>query len=377
MIYELNKHDYENVRPLCRDLGYHLTMQAVIDGTSPGRIYVDDVQKPHTAFICSVEGYYLAGDSENADFNQALSDLIHNTGESGKTLRAGEDAMNLDVFPRTWARHISTLFPDRAPLIEQRRKYICTQLRVEWKKLLPDGYSVHPIDQYLLERSGIKIPDHVYGWIQANWGNHEYFFQHGFGFCLVHEQQVVSWSVADCISGDRCEIGIHTLPEYQRRGLATITVAATVDFCFSQGFKSVGWHCNDNNVGSWKTAEKVGFVKERDYVFYLYVFDKATHLAESGWRSVQAKRYQEAVDAFQQVFALKEDAPHYWYHSAAMAYAGSGDSDNALAYLRKVAERDWPHFDFTAHCQEFVGLHDTPEWTAILRRMRKQQEVSA
>jgi RimJ/RimL family protein N-acetyltransferase len=366
MIYELNKEDYEKVRPLCRGLDYHLTMQAVIDGESPGRIYVDDVQTPHTAFICSVEGYYLAGDSENADFSQALSDLIHGTGESGKTFRDGEDAIELDVFPQAWERHMSTLFPDYAPLIEQRRKYLCTQLRVDWKKLLPDGYSVHPIDQYLLDHSGVKISDHVHGWIRGNWGSREYFFQHGFGFCLVHEQQVVSWSVADCISGDRSEIGIQTLPKYQRRGLATITVAATVDFCFSQGFKSVGWHCNDNNIGSWKTAEKVGFVKERDYQFYLYFFDKAVHLAETGWRCVQVKRYREAVDAFQQVFTLKEDAPHYWHHSAAMAYAGTGDSQTALSYLKNALERGWPHLDFTQSREEFTSLHGTPEWENMM-----------
>ena len=89
----------------------------------------------------------------------------------------------------------------------------------------------------------------------------------------MHEQQVVSWSIADCVSGERCEIGIHTLPEYRRQGLATITAAAAVDFAFSHGFKVVGWHCDDDNVGSWKTAEKVGFFKERDYVFYLHAFD--------------------------------------------------------------------------------------------------------
>jgi RimJ/RimL family protein N-acetyltransferase len=350
-------------------------MQAVIDGMCPGRIYVDDVKQPQTAFICSAEGYFLAGDFENTDFNRALSDLIYDTGESGQTVRAGEDAMNLDVFPKTWEHHLSTLFPDRTPLIEQRRKYVCTQLRVDWKKLLPDGYSVHPIDGYLLEQSGVKIPDHVHEWIGANWGNREYFFQHGFGFGLVHEQQVVSWSVADCVSGSRCEIGIHTLPEYRRRGLATIMVAATVDFCFSQGGTSVGWHCNANNVGSWKTAEKAGFVKERDYVFYLSIFDKATHLAETGWRSVQAKHYQEAVNAFEQVFVLKKDVPHYWQHSAAMAYAGAGDPGKALAYLRKAVAQDWPHSDFTKRCEEFAVLHDKPEWNDILARLQQPRRV--
>lgn len=62
MISELREEDYEMVRPLYRELDYSLTTMAVIDKTSPGRIFVDDALDPRTAFMCSVEGYYLAGE---------------------------------------------------------------------------------------------------------------------------------------------------------------------------------------------------------------------------------------------------------------------------------------------------------------------------
>jgi hypothetical protein len=58
-----------------------------------------------------------------------------------------------------------------------------------------------------------------------------------------------------------------------------------------------------------------------------------------------------------------------------MAYAGAGDLDNALVYLRKVAKQNWPHPDFTEHCEEFAVLHEGPEWNKILTRMRQPQEA--
>lgn len=373
MIHELNKQDYEKVRPLYNELNYHLTGRAVIEGTSPGRIYVDNVSEPKTAFICSVEGYYLVGDPDNADFNQALANLIHKPQEA---IRDEENAINLAVYPQNWEQHLSTLFPERAPFIEPRRKYLCTRLRVNWKELLPDGYAVHRIDRSLLERLGDNMPKHPLGWIQNNWGGRENFLKHGFGFCVLHGDRMVSWCIADCVRGDQCEVGIHTLLKYRKRGLATIAVAATVDYCFSNGYTAVGWHCSDDNVGSWKTAEKVGFVKERDYVFHLYLFDEATHWAETGWRSVKAKQYSEGVDAYTRAFARKPDAPCYWYHTAAMASAGAGDSATALSYLKTAIERGWQHLDFTQSREEFTSMQGTSEWEDILTHIQKKQEAN-
>jgi len=78
----------------------------------------------------------------------------------------------------------------------------------------------------------------------------------------------VSWSLADCRSGDACEIGIHTAEPYRRRGLATLTAAATVEYALSNGFSTVGWQCSEDNLGSIGTAEKVGFERERDYTMW-------------------------------------------------------------------------------------------------------------
>jgi RimJ/RimL family protein N-acetyltransferase len=100
------------------------------------------------------------------------------------------------------------------------------------------------------------------------------FLRDGFGFATVHQNEIVCWSLADCRSGDACEIGIHTAEAFRRRGLATITVAAAVDFALSHGFSAVGWQCSLDNLGSMGTAEKVGFEKERDYTLHYVIVEK-------------------------------------------------------------------------------------------------------
>ena len=113
MIHELDKNDYEKARPLFKDLDYQLTITAVIEGTSSGRIYVDNKRTPKTAFICSAEGYFLAGDEDNPTFNLALNKLITETIFAGQTVREGEDALVLMCPPGTWESKLDVIFKSR------------------------------------------------------------------------------------------------------------------------------------------------------------------------------------------------------------------------------------------------------------------------
>ena len=89
---QLSIHEFEVVRLLFHGLKEHLIIQAVIDGSSPGKIYVDDNESPTAAFLCSVEGYFLVGDPRNKVFVTNLLNLIHNSEFQQNTERKGEGA---------------------------------------------------------------------------------------------------------------------------------------------------------------------------------------------------------------------------------------------------------------------------------------------
>ena len=267
MIHELNKPDYEKVRPLFHPLAWHLTSAAVLDGNNPGRVFVDDPANPQTAFMFSPEGCYLAGNPGNDAFNRALNHALY----AGEVFGEKVNALSFVYHPESWEARLAALLDPRPPIAMPRRHYVCREVKYDWRANLPDGFAVHRITGALLNQAGLKIPAHVPSWMENNWGSTAGFLERGFGFATIHDDQVVSWSLADCVSGDACEIGIRTAEAFRRRGLATITVAAAVEYALSNGFavaEAVGWHCPEDNLGSIGTAEKVGFEKERDYTMY-------------------------------------------------------------------------------------------------------------
>ena len=72
MIFELRKTEFYKTRHIFKELNYQVSIYSVIDGTAPGKIWVDDIGEPTCALLSSPEGFFLAGNSNNDGFNQAL-----------------------------------------------------------------------------------------------------------------------------------------------------------------------------------------------------------------------------------------------------------------------------------------------------------------
>jgi GNAT superfamily N-acetyltransferase len=276
MLYKLDKADYEKARPLFSPLEFHLTSAAVLDGNNPGLVMVDDQINPQSAFMLSPEGSYLAGRSDNDAFNCALRQAVREK----QILDVPVEALWVICATPDWEEQLSNLVAPFKPEEIARRHYVCRTLKHDWRARLPNGFEVHHLDAALLNRPGLSIPDHIKGWMEGNWGSTADFLKRGFGAVTLCEDECVSWSVADCRSGDACEIGIRTVERYRRRGLAAIAAAATVECALSHGFLTVGWQCSEDNLGSIGTAEKVGFERERDYTLYHVALDEADDEAQ-------------------------------------------------------------------------------------------------
>ncbi len=385
MIHELNKTDYHTVQPLFDELQWNLITKVVIERTSPGRIYVDTAKNPKSAFMCTVEGYYLTGHTNNHAFNRSLNRLIFERLFTGDTVRKDETDIAIGFYPDTWKQKMPTIFKGRTPLTTARRHYTCTALKESrWKNHIPQGFQTQRIDQKLLETPQLEIPEHVTNWMKTNWGSISDFMKNGFGYCTLHGSRIVSWSIADCISRNACEIGIHTHENYRRQGLATLTAAAAVDHALSNGFTQVGWHCDEYNLGSIGVAEKVGFKLERKYVQYYACANEAHHLGETAQFHYIAKRYKEAIKSYEKFLATPQEKLPNWlrevlpqelgvhYSRIALAKAAIGESKDAIKYLKKAVDNGWLHIDFLKTRKEFKKMHGTPAWNNILKRIQKR-----
>ena len=353
MIHKLKEGEYERVLSVLEGMDFNLSVYAVVEGTCPGWIYVDDVVHPEAAFISSPEGHYVVGNENNQAFNVSLKELI-----TESILPKGKEAgwlyFCLFYFPDTWEETLDVMFKEYLPVKDYQEFYAFKQLRVDWKDRVPSGFSMNRVDEKLLSRTDLKNVNSVAGWAKGNFGSISDFVKKGFGFCLLHEHDMVSWCMADCVSENKCEIGIHTDEEYRKRGFATLTVATTVDYCISNNLTHIGWHCWSHNVGSAATARKVGFEKVLDHYAFKIWLNPFDNLLVHGNMDLMRQQFKEAAGWYERAFKIAEaeepgvldshlfssrgdQGRYYW--KAACTWALAGERDASIRNLNKALDR--------------------------------------
>lgn len=371
MLQELRFQEFENVRSLFDGFDYSLSIRAVLDGSNPGRIFVDSPGHPRLALALTIEGYLLAGEHSDPALRESLRRFFQDSLFTGRVYLDSNESITLVVHPQEWAGYLPELIPTHEVEALPRYHYLCTELDYAWRKHLPDGYAVHRMDRSLLEDDLRNDPDGLIDpeRIQIAWGSLDNFLEHGAGFYITHGSTIVSCCSADCRSGEQIDIGVETGPAHRHQGLAAIVTAAAVESCFQKGYRVVGWHCNAINIGSWKTAEKVGFKRQREYTYYYYMTDPIDHLAELGWHYYQLGNHEKTRQYYERLFAARTDNPDYYYYLAASVWGEIKNAEKATRYLRAAAKRGWSNLEHIRNDEDFRFLHGTPAWEAILKRI--------
>jgi RimJ/RimL family protein N-acetyltransferase len=383
MISQLEHSQFERVRPLFRGLAYHLAILSIIEGNSPGRIWVDHPHHPQTALVWDkVEGgFYLAGFEKDDEFNQALNQCIRQQiYPEARRLPHMLDFV-LNYFPDTWESKLDVVLRDTAPMKHYRQHFTFKQLKVDWKSQLPEGFVMARVDENLLARTELKNMDRVSRWVLGSWQSVDNFMEKGFGFCLLHGGDTIAcWCIADYVAGKAYEIGIHTDEDHRRHGLATLTVAAAVEHCLAWGATEIGWHCWSSNVASAATARKVGFVQTIEHPVYHAWYNRFDNLLVQGRFNLEYGRYGAAAQAYEAAFALRDSgdedalASHIyadgelerWCHyDTACAWALIGDSQAAFRNLNKAVERGVDVAQLEQD-ERLKSLHETEEWRSLL-----------
>ncbi len=277
MLAEFPSDQDPRLRELVKNLAaFNVILDAVVNNTTPAWVTVDQPESPGAALLFTSEGAFLVGNAGNQGFVDDLRDFFYRA-ETEPHYWQGGPSIGVFIDSSAWEHRLPEIFPRRQPVPVARQHYLCTARKVPgWRECVPPGFTIERIE--LPHRPGLVVPEHLMSWIHSNWDSVEDFAAHGgFAFAAIHQNTLVSWSVADAIAGNRCEIGIQTLPDYRRRGLAALTTMAAVDYALANGLAEVGWHCHADNLGSIGTALKAGFRKERDYMVYWYSIREENH----------------------------------------------------------------------------------------------------
>ncbi|MDH4214139.1 MAG: GNAT family N-acetyltransferase [Candidatus Thorarchaeota archaeon] len=365
---EMKKQAFENARLLFRGFDYQVIVRAVIDGTSPGKIWVNDVNHPECGFMATTEGWFLAGGPEKDEFNHGLRKLVHDMVLRGDYYSPVNPEFLSELFfhidTERWISKFDFIFDIRPPLPSHRIHFTCNQVAFDWREKIPEGYRLLSVDS-TLDVDALEFPKDIKKWMEYNLEDQK---KRGFGKCLVHGNKVVVWINADCASGDECEIGIITTEDYRRRGLGALTAAAAVEGCFSRGYSLVGWHSDDINSGSIGTAQKVGFTKERDYIHYICMFSEAEHFAESGLRHFYNNQFKDALSDFEEAFRIGEVST-WAYVLAGRSCTALGDTKEASKYFISAKLEGWSNWDWLFKNEEMKSRFGAKEWQELVAQL--------
>ncbi len=369
MIHKLRQSDYHKVKPLFRPLAEHITFcAAMLEGKQAGQIFVNDPAEPRSAFMLTREMWgFLAGEPDNDAFNRALNKAIFTREIVGE----GAWGLLLHCRPAGWsAAGLAVVAAPREPVPTTRRRYLGRKMTYDWRANIPEGFTIQQVERALLQQPELAVPDDVQQLIQS-WGDTP---PETFGFVALHEGKIVAHAVVDCVVNGIGDIGLVTDEAYQRRGLAAVTSAAAVAYGLERGLTAINWDCGATNIGSVRTAEKLGLELERTHTMYIIDFDEAWHAVTLAANRLDAKRYAEGVAICERAIVQKEGTPPHAWYLAARGWAGLGDREKAFGMLHAVADKGWTAVEPLYSREEFAPLREAPEWAAVVAHIRQNQK---
>lgn len=108
--------------------------------------------------------------------------------------------------------------------------------------------------------------------VTDTWGDVSLFLERGFGICHVSDGAVKGWCLSEYNSPRKCGIGIETIEEYRRHGIADAMTRAFIARCDERELIPY-WDSWSDNVASVKTALKNGFKTLEEYKSALVMAD--------------------------------------------------------------------------------------------------------
>lgn len=182
----------------------------------------------------------------------------------------GDDRWYVTVYyEEGWRRVITWLFgPDSvtyplAPLHTRQRFFLGPAVADD--PAVPEGVACLEIDASLLGQTGLIGVQELTGFASGDFCSPEAFVPHGFGLCLVRDQELLGWCTTDCVVGARAELGIAIRPAHRRRGYASLLARKMIAECGRRGIGQVGWHCFEQNIGSAATAVGAGLTERQPH----------------------------------------------------------------------------------------------------------------
>ncbi|TGB03559.1 GNAT family N-acetyltransferase [Halobacillus salinus] len=230
---------------------------AVLDGSIDGTVYSES-EDLETVLVKTTNGlYFIYGDVANDKSNQWLIHQFRKSKTAGKRF-------TLFTASELWDALLNDYLDEEAKQLKRYSFEYLMESTSPFSLEPPRGYELKPINSTHIEQSA-EFDESYY---RKYWGSETDFLMKGFGFCMLHNGEVVSEGTSIFCSRDVAEIDIATNDRHRGKGLATVVSEAFIHHCLEQGLVP-RWDCDVSNSASIKLAEKVGFAHPSTYSVFI------------------------------------------------------------------------------------------------------------
>lgn len=266
---ELPTYAANKIQPLIHESGMrgHLALvYEVLEGRQPGQFFVDRLEDPLTALVCSASGFFFAFGKPN---ERMLETLVC------RFMKKGIDENYTTLFGSSpaWSAPLQRVFAPYGAICERR---IAFELRyILEEPAIPDGFTLQPITarmaQSILDGSGTDGFG-IDPWFVRIAGGAESYAARNLGLALVPAGHTDSPQIASLcgvcgLGGGEVELEVGTVPAYRGRGLAVIVSAAFMHQCRERGLHPA-YSCSSNNAPSIAVAHRLGFFEIEEIFGY-------------------------------------------------------------------------------------------------------------
>ncbi len=269
----LEKEDYTKLtEPLMKVTINNLFALSVVEHKVTGKVFVDNPDDPKTFYIVHPYGMSLLfGESNNEEFNNSFRNYALNINH----VRDKHEWMQ--AFPGNWDIVLNELFKGNLiksseNTLKKESGIIELNTRVNFKfdhdkylnskiiNLEFDNKIVRTDKQIFRDMKGSVVPFYF-------WDSEDDFLKNGVGFSLFYKDKLASTAYSSYIHDDKFELGIETVPEFRGKGFAAYTCSALIDYCIENSYEPI-WSCRLENIGSYKLAQKIGFIPSGEIPYY-------------------------------------------------------------------------------------------------------------
>nr|MBQ6241204.1 GNAT family N-acetyltransferase [Lachnospiraceae bacterium] len=262
-----------------------------------GQIFVTDPEEPRSAMTF-------------------LGRFAFYAGEPDRTLVAEKPEGFVIMVPQNeaWAKLIEECFPQAEKELRYAIRKNTKFDRASLERIaaaLPSGYEVRRIDAEIYDMcmaSGLFI-DCV-----CHFGSKEQYLEHGRGFAVLKDGQLVSAASSFTVYREGIEIEIDTVEEERRKGLASAAGARLILSCLDEGLYP-SWDAA--NMDSVHLAEKLGYEFSHEYVTYFVSGDSEGAAATGGEKMLNEELIRKTEAFLKQKF---DEAIYLNAHPDAKAY---------------------------------------------------------